>query len=158
MSGADVLPYDYEQYGKEIAATSMRAQEIGRDIRRPAAELYRGDPAPLTSSSRLGPRSATSRKIREWRCAAQSGLAPGGTRLADSGRTAQPSWFRHVIYAPGSTLATPQWLIPGVSEAIDKHDLERTRQQSRPGRRAEPRGKGSGGLSLMTSEIQSNKF
>jgi len=38
-------------------------------------------------------------------------------------------WFRHVIYAPGQYTGYAGVVIPGVNEAIDKHDLERTRQQ-----------------------------
>jgi N-acetylated-alpha-linked acidic dipeptidase len=38
-------------------------------------------------------------------------------------------WFRHVIYAPGQYTGYAAVVIPGVNEAIDKHDLERTREQ-----------------------------
>ena len=38
-------------------------------------------------------------------------------------------WFRHAIYAPGQYTGYAAVVIPGVNEAIDKHDLERTRQQ-----------------------------
>lgn len=38
-------------------------------------------------------------------------------------------WFHHVIYAPGQYTGYAAVVIPGVNEAIDKHDLERTRQQ-----------------------------
>ena len=38
-------------------------------------------------------------------------------------------WFQHAIYAPGQYTGYAAVVIPGVNEAIDKHDLERTRQQ-----------------------------
>ncbi len=38
-------------------------------------------------------------------------------------------WFHHAIYAPGQYTGYAAVVIPGVNEAIDKHDLERTRQQ-----------------------------
>ena len=38
-------------------------------------------------------------------------------------------WFRHAIYAPGQYTGYAAVVIPGVNEAIDKRDLERTRQQ-----------------------------
>jgi len=38
-------------------------------------------------------------------------------------------WFRHAIYAPGQYTGYAAVVIPGVNEAIDKHDLARTRQQ-----------------------------
>src|SRR6202011_4301095 len=38
-------------------------------------------------------------------------------------------WFRHAIYAPGQYTGYAAVVIPGINEAIDKHDLARTRQQ-----------------------------
>ena len=38
-------------------------------------------------------------------------------------------WYRHSIYAPGEYTGYAAVVIPGVNEAIDKHDLDRTRQQ-----------------------------
>ena len=38
-------------------------------------------------------------------------------------------WYRHAIYAPGQYTGYAAVVIPGVNEAIEKHDLERTRQQ-----------------------------
>ena len=38
-------------------------------------------------------------------------------------------WFHHAIYAPGVYTGYAAVVIPGVNEAIDGGDLERTRQQ-----------------------------
>src|SRR5262249_6027512 len=38
-------------------------------------------------------------------------------------------WFRHAIYAPGQYTGYAAVVIPGVNEAIDKHDLQLTKQQ-----------------------------
>ena len=38
-------------------------------------------------------------------------------------------WFRHAIYAPGQYTGYAAVVIPGVNEAIDKRDRERTQQQ-----------------------------
>jgi N-acetylated-alpha-linked acidic dipeptidase len=38
-------------------------------------------------------------------------------------------WFRHVIYAPGQYTGYAAVVIPGVNEAIDQGDLERTQKQ-----------------------------
>jgi N-acetylated-alpha-linked acidic dipeptidase len=38
-------------------------------------------------------------------------------------------WYRHAIFAPGEFTGYAAVVIPGVNEAIEQHDLERTRQQ-----------------------------
>jgi len=38
-------------------------------------------------------------------------------------------WFHHAIYAPGQYTGYAAVVIPGVNEAIDKHDLDRTKRQ-----------------------------
>ena len=38
-------------------------------------------------------------------------------------------WFKHAIYAPGEYTGYAAVVIPGVNEALDKGDSERTRQQ-----------------------------
>jgi N-acetylated-alpha-linked acidic dipeptidase len=38
-------------------------------------------------------------------------------------------WYHHAIYAPGEYTGYAAVVIPGVNEAIDMHDAERTRQQ-----------------------------
>ena len=48
--------------------------------------------------------------------------------LTEQGLPHRP-WFRHVIYAPGEYTGYAAVVIPGVNEALDKGDSERTRQQ-----------------------------
>ncbi len=38
-------------------------------------------------------------------------------------------WFHHAIYAPGQYTGYAAVVIPGVNEAIDRGDLQRTEQQ-----------------------------
>ncbi|HET7439721.1 MAG TPA: transferrin receptor-like dimerization domain-containing protein, partial [Terriglobales bacterium] len=38
-------------------------------------------------------------------------------------------WFRHAIYAPGVYTGYAAVVIPGVNEAIDANDAQRTRAQ-----------------------------
>jgi N-acetylated-alpha-linked acidic dipeptidase len=38
-------------------------------------------------------------------------------------------WYRHAIFAPGEFTGYAAVVIPGVNEAIEQHDMERTRQQ-----------------------------
>ena len=99
-------------------------------IRRAAAGLCRGHSRRPSISSRQELRSAASRKIP----------GDGSARLNQALRQAERAllipeglpnrpWFRHAIYAPGQYTGYAAVVIPGVNEAIDKRDLERTRQQ-----------------------------
>ena len=72
--------------------------------------------------------------------AKQKSLAPDSGKLNRTLRDAERAmlipeglpnrpWFRHAIYAPGVYTGYAAVVIPGVNEAIDAGDLERTRQQ-----------------------------
>ena len=51
-----------------------------------------------------------------------------GALLIPEGLPTRP-WFKHAIYAPGRYTGYAAVVIPGVNEAIDKHDLARTQVQ-----------------------------
>jgi N-acetylated-alpha-linked acidic dipeptidase len=130
MSDADVLPYDYEQYGKEIAAYVDAA-------RKKSEATFGGQPPNFAEAIRAARQfEQAGAKIRR-----KQGIpGNGAARLNQALRQAERAllipnglpnrpWFRHVIYAPGQYTGYAAVVIPGVNEAIDKRDLERTRQQ-----------------------------
>jgi N-acetylated-alpha-linked acidic dipeptidase len=130
MSDANVLPYDYEQYGKEISAYIETARKksdavfggqppnfaeairAARQFEQAGAKIHRKQLNPGNSAARLN------QTLRQTERAL----------LVPEGLPNRP-WFRHVIYAPGQYTGYAAVVIPGVNEAIDKRDLERTRQQ-----------------------------
>jgi N-acetylated-alpha-linked acidic dipeptidase len=130
MSDADVLPYDYEQYGKEIAAYVDAA-------RKKSEATFGGQPPNFAEAIRAARQlEQAGAKIRRK----QEVPGNGAARLNQALRQAERAllipnglpnrpWFRHVIYAPGQYTGYAAVVIPGVNEAIDKRDLERTRQQ-----------------------------
>jgi N-acetylated-alpha-linked acidic dipeptidase len=130
MADADVLPYDYEQYGKEIT-------EYVESARRKSEAAFPGQPPNFTEAIRAAHQfEQAGAKIRRK----QDNPGNGARRLNQGLRQAEHAllipeglpnrpWFRHVIYAPGQYTGYAAVVIPGVNEAIDKHDLERTRQQ-----------------------------
>jgi N-acetylated-alpha-linked acidic dipeptidase len=130
MADADVLPYDYEEYGKEIAAyldiAKKRAE--GKFGDRPldlnavtvAAKHFQEAGAKILSKQRNPPPNPA--KLNQALRAAESAL------LVPEGLPHRP-WFRHAIYAPGEYTGYAAVVIPGVNEAIDKGDTERARQQ-----------------------------
>jgi N-acetylated-alpha-linked acidic dipeptidase len=130
MADADVLPYDYEEYAKEIAsyldAAHKRAEdkfgEHGLDFHAVDAAAHRFE----TAGVRI--------------LAKQKNPPPDATRLNQALRGAERAmldplglphrpWFRHMIYAPGEYTGYAAVVIPGVNEALDKGDRERVRQQ-----------------------------
>ena len=130
MSDADVLPFDYEQYGKEIGAYVEAA-------RRKSEAVFDGQSPNFAEAVRAAHQfEQAGGKIRRK----QENPGNGSARLNQALRQAERAllipqglpnrpWFRHAIYAPGQYTGYAAVVIPGVNEAIDKRDRERTRQQ-----------------------------
>ncbi len=130
MADADVLPFDYEEYGKEIRAYIDGAKKkaegkFGSKVPdfAPAGEAARHFEeagAKILAKQRKPPPDAA-RLNRALREAERALLLPEGLP--------NRPWYRHAIYAPGQYTGYAAVVIPGVNEAIDAGDLERTRKQ-----------------------------
>src|SRR5579859_5221048 len=130
MADADILPYDYEEYGKEIAAYVDAAQKRAQDkfgahaldfnAVNAAARRFEAAGAKILARQKSGPRDAE--RLNQALMAAERAL------LLPQGLPHRP-WFRHAIYAPGEYTGYAAVVIPGVNEALDKGDSERARQQ-----------------------------
>ncbi len=130
MSSADVLPYDYENYGKEILAyldsaknkSKERFGEKGPDFAAAVegARHLQEAGAKILQKQRKMP-SAPERLNAKLREAERALLIPEGLP--------NRSWFHHAIYAPGQYTGYAAVVIPGVNEAIDRGDLRRSEQQ-----------------------------
>jgi len=130
MAAADVLPYDYEEYGKEIAAYldfarkraeskfGERALDFGAVTA--AARHFQEAGAKIMLKQKNPPHNAA-RLNQSLRDAERALLTPEGLP--------HRPWFRHAIYAPGEYTGYAAVVIPGVNEALDKGDAERARQQ-----------------------------
>jgi N-acetylated-alpha-linked acidic dipeptidase len=130
MADTDVLPYDYEEYGKEIAvyldAAHKRAEdkfgEHALDFHAVAAAARRFQAAGVKIlAKQKNPPPDAARLNLALRGAERAMLEPQGLP--------HRPWFRHVIYAPGEYTGYAAVVIPGVNEALDKGDSERARQQ-----------------------------
>jgi len=132
MADADVLPYDYEEYGKEISAYLDAANKRSQDkfgdhaldfsAVNNAARHFESAGAKILAKQRNPPRDAA-RLNQALRGAERALLMPPGQGLPHR------PWFRHAIYAPGEYTGYAAVVIPGVNEALDKGDSERTRLQ-----------------------------
>ncbi len=130
MADADVLPYDYEQYGKEITtyleAAKKRAEdrlgERALDFAAVMAAAHRfQDAGTRIMAKQKNPPRDLARLNQALRGAERAFLVPEGLP--------QRPWFRHSIYAPGEYTGYAAVVIPGVNEALDKSDAERAKQQ-----------------------------
>jgi N-acetylated-alpha-linked acidic dipeptidase len=129
MASADVLPYDYEEYGNEISAYLEAAHR--------KAEAKFGEHAPDFAAALKAARelSAAGTTIAK----AQKSPSSNAARLNDVLIRAERqfltpglpnrSWYKHAIYAPGEYTGYAAVVLPGVSEAIDKGDLQRMESQ-----------------------------
>ena len=130
MADADVLPYDYEEYGKEIAAY-LEAAASGR---RTSSGNTRSTSEPVNAAAHhfetAGAKILAKQKNPPQDAARLNQALRGAERalLMPQGLPHRP-WFRHAIYAPGEYTGYAAVVIPGVNEALDKGDSERARQQ-----------------------------
>jgi N-acetylated-alpha-linked acidic dipeptidase len=129
MADADVLPYDYEEYGKEVASYLEAAEKRAANkfdhaldfgAVTAAAKHFQEAGAKILSKQRNPPRDPAGMN-QALRAAERSLLVPEGLP--------HRPWFRHAIYAPGEYTGYAAVVIPGVNEALDKGDAERARQQ-----------------------------
>jgi N-acetylated-alpha-linked acidic dipeptidase len=130
LADADVLPYDYAQYGKEIGAYLKAAQaRAGTRFGKDAPDFA---PA-IAAASRLeaaGSSASKAQKNAQGRERELNKLLLGAERalLLPRGLPNRP-WYRHAIYAPGVYTGYAAVVIPGVNEALDAGDRQRARQE-----------------------------
>jgi N-acetylated-alpha-linked acidic dipeptidase len=139
---ADVLPFDYESYGRQIleyiaeiekqaaSASADNAKKVDFAGMRAAAEAFanagadiraRGD-AMLAASGGGSTPQAFAEINRRLIMAERDLIEPAG--LPDR------PWYRHVIYAPGLYTGYGVKTIPGVREAVDAGNYERAAEQA----------------------------
>jgi N-acetylated-alpha-linked acidic dipeptidase len=131
MADVDVLPYDYEEYGKEIGAYISNAKKK-------AEGKFPGHVPDFTSAAEAAKhfQEAGGRILGKQRSPASADLSrlnrllreAEGALLIAQGLPNRP-WYRHAIYAPGQYTGYAAVVIPGVNEAIDAGDVDRVREQ-----------------------------
>jgi N-acetylated-alpha-linked acidic dipeptidase len=130
MAQADVLPMDYEAYGKEISVyleTARKRAEAKFDAQVPdfepalrACRRLTGAGAALLKAQR-DPRSNAA-KLNAVLVRAERGF------LLPEGLPHRP-WYKHAIYAPGEYTGYAAVVLPGVSAAIDAGDATEATHQ-----------------------------
>jgi len=125
-----VLPFDYEEYAREIspyidsARKKVQPEFPGQTLNfnelAHAAHHFEQAAAKMLVQQQGSPRDAD-RLNRSLRQAERALLIPEGLP--------NRPWFRHAIYAPGQYTGYAAVVIPGINEAIDKHDFPRAQEQ-----------------------------
>jgi N-acetylated-alpha-linked acidic dipeptidase len=130
MADSDVLPYDYVTYAREITAYLETARHKASD-----AGIYALDFASA--------QAAASRFAAAAQRAYALQTSPGKvdiTRLNQALRQTESAlltpaglpnrpWFRHTIFAPGEYTGYSAVVLPGVNEALDARDQNRSAEQ-----------------------------
>lgn len=130
MADADILPFDYEEYGNEIQAyveyTKQKAAEVFHenmpkfDDLTQAAKRLQSAGSMLLGAVKAG-RAGSPQKLNAALCGAERSFLTKG--LPDR------PWFRHAIYAPGETTGYEAAVLPGLAEAIDRKDPQMLAEQ-----------------------------
>src|SRR5579862_449601 len=129
MADADVLPYDYEAYAREIGtyldSAKHKASENGfgsLDFAPAQAADARFAAAATKAHAAQAAPSGDLAQLNQALRAVESDL------LSPAGLPNRP-WFKHTIYAPGQYTGYAAVVIPGVNEAIDAKDAATAQQQ-----------------------------
>jgi N-acetylated-alpha-linked acidic dipeptidase len=146
LADADVLPFDYEAYGKQILEyvgeieqqavkqSADGAKKIDFGALRSAAEAFAkaGADVRARADGMLGASTGSARAA-----ASDAALAELNHRLMTAERDLiEPAglpdrpWYRHVIYAPGLYTGYGVKTIPGVREAVDAGNYTRAAEQA----------------------------
>jgi N-acetylated-alpha-linked acidic dipeptidase len=130
MADADVLPYDYRLYGKDVVGYVTDAQ-----VQATAAKLKVDFTAASAAAQRF---QAAGQTVYALQSAAIAGTNEAKLNAAlrdaesallnDSGLPRRP-WYKHTIYAPGEYTGYAAVVIPGVTEGIEANDAARTQEQ-----------------------------
>jgi N-acetylated-alpha-linked acidic dipeptidase len=123
MAGADVLPYDYKEYGEEIGLYLSEAEKKASERFGKGAPSFQAARDAAARFSRAGGdlQELAQRSVDLGRL--NAGLRKCERELLlPAGLPGRP-WFRHAIYAPGQYTGYAAVVIPGINEAIDKGDI-----------------------------------
>lgn len=129
MADTDVLPYDYVTYAREISSYLEAARKRAYEYKLGAIDF---GPAELAAShlSNAGQRIRGIQMVPPANPAkVNDALRNAETALISPAGLPNRPWYKHTIYAPGEYTGYAAVVIPGVNEAIDAKDANRTRQQ-----------------------------
>ncbi len=126
MADADVLPYDYVTYGKEISAYLETARHKtsahGLDFAPAEAAAVRFNKAAEAIRTRQSKAGANPERLNQILRDTETAF------VSEAGLPNRP-WYKHTIYAPGEYTGYAAVVIPGVNEALDAKNTAVAAQQ-----------------------------
>jgi N-acetylated-alpha-linked acidic dipeptidase len=133
MADADLLPYDYVAYAREISVYIEAAKHRASDAGLGSLDFAPAEVAAARFSVaaqraytiETKPSSAPSEDLARFDLALRQTET---ALLSDSGLPHRP-WYRHTIFAPGQLTGYAAVVLPGVNEAIDAQDRNLAAQQ-----------------------------
>jgi N-acetylated-alpha-linked acidic dipeptidase len=128
MADTDVLPYDYQLYGKEVLgyveAAQRHAEKNGLNLdftaALSAAQRFAAAGTAI-HTVQLNPPADTTQLNIALRATEEAFLDPAGLP--------HRPWYKHLIYDPGEYTGYEAVVIPGVNEAIEANDAPRAQAQ-----------------------------
>ncbi len=138
MADADVLPFDYSEYGEAI-------QKYVRDLTEEMKQSNQSERLSLDGVAKAAARFTETAHALERQVQAQgpADWANAGTQASVNGAFVQVerdfllpqgltdrAWFRHAFYAPGVYTGYAAVIMPGVREAIRQKDWAAAAQQT----------------------------
>jgi N-acetylated-alpha-linked acidic dipeptidase len=130
MADADILPYDYRLYGREVVGYVAAAQRKATSAKlqldftaaKAAADRFAAAGSAIYARQ-IGPAAAQSHE------GLNTALRGAETALLNQDGLPKRAWFKHTIYDPGEYTGYAAVVIPGVNEGIDANDAARTQAQ-----------------------------
>lgn len=128
MADADVLPYDYVTYAREVVEYLLEAR------RKAAADNVALDFHAADAAAQRFLAAANAIKERQESATGDLGALNVALRqteedlLSPEGLPGRP-WYKHTIYAPGEYTGYAAVVIPGVNEALDAKQQETAQEQ-----------------------------
>ena len=128
MADTDVLPYDYQLYGREIFSYLVEAQKHAAAI-----HLHLDFTAAIAASQRFASAGTVIRNLQlappTDPTALNHSLRDAETALLNPEGLPHRPWYKHAIYAPGEFTGYAAVVIPGVNEGIEANDMLRAQAQ-----------------------------
>ncbi len=130
MADADVLPYDYRLYGREVKSYVSAAKARADKAKMPASfSAAEAAAERFASAGEAVYQVQTATPDRAKLVALNAALRDAETALLTPEGLPHRPWYKHTIYDPGEFTGYAAVVIPGVNEAIDAGDNARAEAQ-----------------------------